>query len=70
MLRKKPSPSKYAKRIARIPTADLFSWAEQAGYGVMRNVEAYQRRGAEEHLMEAIEGTEALLAVLQEIKRR
>ena len=62
--------SKVAKRIARLPEADLIAWGDQAIYTTGRYLTAYQRERLPEYLDEARSGAEALLAVVEEIRRR
>lgn len=62
--------SKVAKRIARLPEADLVAWGDQAIYTTGRYLTAYQRERLPEYLDEARNGAEVLLAVVEEIRRR
>ena len=62
--------SKIAKRLARLPEADLVAWGAQEIYTAGRNLSAYQREGNPVFLEEAAAGAEALQAVVQEIRRR
>ena len=62
--------SKIAKRLARLPEADLVAWGDQAIYTTGRYLTAYQRERLPEYLDEARTGAEALLAVVEEIRRR
>ena len=66
-----PEPdTKIAKRLARLPEADLVASADQAIYTTGRYLTAYQRERLPEYLDEARTGAEALLAVVDEIRRR
>jgi len=73
MIRKKAEreKSKVEKRVAKLPTPDLVSWAEQALYGIGRSLSSWQR-APEQHewLEEARMGAEALNAVMAEISSR
>jgi hypothetical protein len=62
--------SKIAKRLSRLPEADLVAWADQAIYSTGRYLTAYQRERLPEYLEEARSGAEALLEVVDEIRRR
>lgn len=72
MWRKRPpeGDSKIAKRLSRLPEADLVAWADQAIYSTGRYLTAYQRERLPEYLEEARSGAEALLEVVDEIRRR
>lgn len=63
-------PTKIAQRLSRLPEADLVAWGDQAIYTTGRYLTAYQRERLPEYLDEARTGAEALLAVVDEIKRR
>ena len=62
--------TKIAKRLSRLPEADLIAWGDQAIYTTGRYLTAYQRERLPEYLDEARTGAEALLAVVDEIRRR
>jgi len=62
--------SKIAKRLSRLPEADLVAWGDQAIYSTGRYLTAYQRERRPEYLDEARNGAEALMAVVEEIRRR
>lgn len=62
--------SKIAKRLSRLPEADLVAWGDQAIYATGRYLTAYQRERLPEYLDEARSGAEVLLAVVEEIRRR
>lgn len=62
--------SKVAKRVARLSEADLVAWGDQALFSTGRYLTAYQRERLPEYLDEARQGAEALLAVVDEIRRR
>lgn len=72
MWRKRASEpqSKIAKRLSRLPEADLIAWGDQAIYSTGRYLTAYQRERLPEYLDEARSGAEALLAVVEEIRQR
>ena len=58
------------KRVARISTPDLITWAEQAVYPIERNLSSFGRSQGLAELNEAHMGAEALLAITTELKRR
>lgn len=58
------------KRIEKIPTADLMTWADQALFGVGRSLSDWERYKSHESLEEARMGAEALAKVLETIIKR
>lgn len=71
MWRKRSEPdTKIAKRMSRLSDSDLVAWGDQAIYSTGRYLTAFQRERAPEYLDEARVGAEALLAVVDEIRRR
>ena len=68
--KRKESPSGLHKRVSRLPEADLIAWGDQAIYTTGRYLTAYQRERLPEYLDEAQNGAEALLVVVEEIRRR
>lgn len=66
----KPFPEKVAKRIEKIPTADLPMWAEQALFELGRCLSAYEKTRDTAHLEDALTGVEAAHAVVNEMHRR
>jgi hypothetical protein len=69
---KRPEPlkSKIEKRVEKIATPDLASWADQTLFSLGRGITQWQRNGEEFHLEEAEASAEALLVVVREIRRR
>lgn len=63
----KPFPEKVARRVSRIPTPELTAWAEQSLNEVGRLVFAFQRTSEISYIEEALTGTEALHAVVNEL---
>lgn len=61
--------SKLEKRISTIGTADLVIWAENCLSTVGRNVAGIGEKTAERY-DEALMGAEALVAIVQELKKR
>lgn len=62
--------TKLEARVAKIPTAELVSWAEQALFGLGRSLSAWQRGHDAMDLEEAVIGADALQAVMKELKSR
>lgn len=62
--------SRISKRLSRLAEPDLVAWADQAIYSTGRYLTAYQRERVPQYLDEARSGAEALLAVIEEIRRR
>jgi hypothetical protein len=66
----KPFPEKIAKRVSRIPSADLTTWADQTLYELGRLLNIYQRVRTPEALKELVISAEAFHAVVEELNRR
>jgi hypothetical protein len=66
----KPFPEKIAKRVSRIPSADLTTWADQTLYELGRLLSIYERVRTPEALKELLISTEAFHAVVEELNRR
>jgi hypothetical protein len=66
----KPFSEKVAKRVAKIPTAELDLWTDQAIYELGRCLSNYQRNRDKAFLQEALNGAEALHAVVDELYNR
>lgn len=66
----KPEKTRLEKRVASIPTADLVSWSEQALFGIGRHLTSWQRNHDSVDLDEALVASEALYAVVKELKSR
>ena len=62
--------SRLERRVAKIATADLSAWADQALYGLGRDLSQWQRSGDSARLSDAEEAAEALLAVIREVRSR
>lgn len=67
---KQREKTRVEKRVEKIPTADLNSWADQALYSIGRDLSQYQRNREAFRLEEAETSAEALLAVIREIRSR
>lgn len=63
----KQFPEKVAKRVSRIPSGELTAWSEQALNEIGRAVFAYQKTNDKRYLEEALQGAEALHAVVNEL---
>jgi hypothetical protein len=66
----KPFSEKVAKRVSRIPTAELEMWIDQAVYEVGKCLSNYQKSREKVYLEEARNGAEALHAVVEELYKR
>jgi len=66
----KPFPEKVAKRVSRIPTAELEMWAEQALIEISKCLSGYSKKRDQVYIDEALKGSEALHAVVDELHRR
>lgn len=64
-----PQPTKLQKRIATIGTAELVTYVETTLYGIGKNIAGLGPKTIENYL-EAEENAEALLAIVQELKKR
>ena len=63
----KPFSPKIAKRVGAIPTADLEMWAEQSVFELGRCLSAYSRTRDSKALEEALNGAEAVHAVIDQL---
>ena len=63
----KPFSPKIAKRVSSIPTADLEMWAEQSVFELGRCLSAYSRTRDSKALEEALNGAEAVHAVIDQL---
>jgi hypothetical protein len=66
----KPFSEKVAKRVSRIPTAELELWIDQSIYELGRCLSGYQKSRESIYLDEARSGAEALHAVVEELYKR
>jgi len=66
----KPFSERIAKRVRRIPTNDLTTWADQSIYEIGRVLSIYERNRTPEASKELATAAEALHAVAHEINRR
>lgn len=66
----KPFSEKLAKRVSKIPTGELEMWADQSLYELGRCLSAYSKSRDNLHLQEALNGSEALHAVVNELYTR
>jgi hypothetical protein len=64
------SISKFRKRVERIPTPDLITWAGQALNAMGRGLHAYDRNAEASVLDELVDASEALHEVVLEVRRR
>jgi hypothetical protein len=75
MFWKKPQPpiafsERLVKRVAKIPTADLMMWVEQALSETSRACTSYIKGSADSDLDEMLLGAEAIHYLVAELKRR
>lgn len=66
----KPFSEKVAKRVSKIPTGELEMWAEQSLYELGRCLSAYSKNRESFLLDEALNGAEAIHAVVNELHTR
>lgn len=66
----KPFSEKIAKRVAKIPTGELEMWMDQSLYEVGRCLSSYQKSREQFYLDEALQGAEAVHAVVEELHKR
>ena len=66
----KPFSEKVAKRVSRIPTGELEIWAEQALIEISRCLSLYSKNRDIMYLNEALNGAEALHAVVDQLQNR
>jgi hypothetical protein len=65
-----PIRSKAAKRLDRLPTGDVLDWADAVGSGLARALDDYRKQATPESLLEARQGAQSLLGVLDVLSRR
>ena len=58
------------KRVEKLPTSELLTWADQILYSVGRNLAGWQRSQSSQTLEEARLGTEALYAITTALSER
>jgi hypothetical protein len=66
----KPFSEKVAKRVSKIPTAELEMWIENSIYEVGRCMSGYSKSRELFYLEEARIGAEAINAVVEELYKR
>lgn len=62
--------AKAAKRLERLNTTDVLSWADQAGTGIAKALDDYRRLSLDESLLEAQNGISALAGAVDVLSRR
>jgi hypothetical protein len=65
-----PVRAKAAKRLDRLPTGDVLDWADAVGSGLARALDDYRKQATPESLLEARQGAQSLLGVLDVLSRR
>lgn len=66
----KPFSEKIAKRVSKIPTAELEMWADQTIYELGRCLSLYSKNRELTTLVELLNGAEAMHAVVNELHVR
>jgi hypothetical protein len=66
----KPFSEKVAKRVVKIPTTELEMWIDQSLYEIGRCLSSYSKSREKMYLEEALQGAEALHAVVDELHLR
>lgn len=66
----KPFSEKVARRVSKIPTAELEIWVDQSLYEIGRCMSSYSKSREQMYLDEALLGAEALHAVVDELVAR
>ena len=66
----KPFSEKVAKRVSRIPTTELEMWVDQSLYEIGRCMSLYAKSRENVYLNEALTGSEALHAVVDQLHKR
>lgn len=62
--------SKLEKRVASLSTEELVKWTDQAMFAIGRNLSDWSKTSEHIYAEEAQLGSEALLAVVNELKKR
>jgi hypothetical protein len=71
--RKRPEEApktKIERRVERLSTTELVSWADMAVSSLGRDLSDWRRGGPNEHLAEAEVAAESLLAMVREVRSR
>lgn len=66
----KPFSERIAKRVSRISSYDLTTWADQTIYEMSRLLGVYERTRTKQAADELVMGAEALHAVAEELRKR
>ena len=66
----KPFPENIAKRVKKIPTAQLAPWAETCMNEINKCLIEFGNSRAELYIKEALKGAEALHAIVDELHNR
>ncbi|MFJ6503970.1 hypothetical protein [Streptomyces sp. NPDC091879] len=65
-----PVRAKAAKRLDRLPTVDVLDWADAVGSGLAKALDDYRKQSTPESLLEAHQGAQSLLGVLDVLSKR
>lgn len=68
--RERKSDSRISRRVRKTNTQDLPLWADQVLVSIYQAFRSWQNTGDSDMLSEALLGSEALLELIYEIKRR
>lgn len=66
----KPFSEKLAKRVKKVPTSELASWAETSLADIGRCLSQYEKTRDELYIKEALTGAEAVNALISELYDR
>ena len=66
----KPFSEKVARRVARLHTNEIEGWVDSAIYEIGRCLSMYQRTREDIYLDEALNGAEALHAMIDQLRNR
>jgi hypothetical protein len=65
-----PIRAKAAKRLDRLATGDVLDWADAVGSGLAKALDDYRKQSTPESLLEAHQGAQSLLGVLDVLSKR
>jgi len=66
----KPFSEKVSKRVSRLQTPEIEGWLDQSIYEIGRCLSMYQRSREDIYLDEALNGAEALHAMVDQLRKR
>jgi hypothetical protein len=65
-----PIRAKATKRLDRLATGDVLDWADAVGSGLAKALDDYRKQSTPESLLEAHQGAQSLLGVLDVLSKR